>query len=207
MANLSFPSVSSSSLGKRELVHLEPLQPDMTRLSLDVSVSAEYRLNIREPGSTKAKPGLLAITLETKFGASANAIAHNETAHASSSANISSSVTTSSRIESANQDPSVLAVIVQNADKSVALLHTPLFVSNTADIVDHGATASSSDSFNTALSIMGNLIKFGDVLSEVSLRLELIPALVLNTSISVSSLCKVGLEHPNRGAEGTNYLS
>jgi hypothetical protein len=138
----------------------------MTRLSLSVSVSAEYTLNICEPGSTKAKHSSLRITLETNIESIPNATAHSEPSHTSSSANILSPATTSSRVESLNQEPSDLAV--QNANKSVAGLRGPLYISKAVDIVDHGATASSSDRFNTALSIMSNVIKVGDVLSEVS---------------------------------------
>jgi hypothetical protein len=145
----------------------------MTRLSLGVSVSAEYTLNICEPGSTKAKRGSLRITLETNIESIPNATAHSEPSHSSSSANILSPATTSSRVESLKQEPSDLAVTVQNANKSVAGLRGPLYISKAADIVDHGATASSSDGFNTALGIMSNLIKVGDILSEVSRACDL----------------------------------
>jgi hypothetical protein len=182
------------------------LQPDVTTLSWDVSVSAENSLNIREPGSTKAKPGLLSITLENNLGPFSSAIAHNGPSH-TSSADILSPTTASSRIPSTDQDPSDLAVTVQNANKSVAGLRGPLNVSKAADIVDHGATASSSDGFNTALSIMSNFIKVGDILSEVSSCLRLMFASILNLYISVSSFRKVGLEHPDCGAEGTSYVS
>jgi hypothetical protein len=140
----------------------------MTRLSLDISVSAEYTLNIREPGSTKAKRGSPTITLKTNIESISNTTAHSEPSHTSSPANILSPATTSPRVESSKQDPSDLAVTVQNANKSVAGLRGPLYISKAVDIVDHGATASSSDGFNTALSIMSSLIKVGDILSEVS---------------------------------------
>jgi hypothetical protein len=101
--------------------------------------------------------GSLAVTLEAT---SAHATDHNETVHTSPSTNILSPGTTSSRIESFNLDSSALALAVQNADKSVATLRSPLYVSNTTDAVALGETVSSNDSFDIALGIMSNLIKF-----------------------------------------------
>jgi hypothetical protein len=179
----------------------------VTTLSWDISVSAESTLNICEPGSTKAKRGSLSITLETNIESVANATAHSEPSYTSYSANVLSPITTSTRVELSHQDPTALTVTVQNADKSVAALRSPLYTSHSADIVDHASAASSSDSFNSALSIMGNLIKFGDVLSEVSLSLQFMSTCILNTSMPVSPFRKVGLEHPDCSAEGTSYVS
>jgi hypothetical protein len=146
--------------------------------------NVDYNLEIYKPGSSTEKTlGCLVISLEDKSGSVSNAAGYGGAATASSSSStIVPAVIKASpaalpspdspvHISPLNRDPLPLATTMENAEKSVASLRNPAKLPTAAAVIDRISTASSNDTFDIALGIVDNFIKFGDILAEVILLL------------------------------------